>query len=255
MRTGTKIFCVLIFLVIFFFSSPVACETEVAVTSADAATLPNNMTVSVQLNQEGKYITAIFRGGMGQSLLKSIQVEVIHSDGSKDSEVLRNIVGDSVVIEGSGCGDQVTATAFFKNGQSYQILDEQMYYIRGICPADFTPYLDPCAKIAASPYLKPSPVEEIPANKSVFIQANVDLRFIEVQFRGGFGQNLIKTIDVTRIGPDGSNETQILGNRVGDELIFPSTNGCLDRITANVSFIDGTRYHFFDEILHISRYH
>ena len=106
------------------------------------------MTASVQLNQEGMYITAIFRGGLGQSLLKEIKVEVSSHDGTRNSGVIGNVVGNSAVIKGSGCGDQVIGTAYFKNGMSYVILNEKMQYIRGICPADYYTVVDPCDEIA-----------------------------------------------------------------------------------------------------------
>jgi len=254
MRTWIWILCGILLVWIITGVSPVACETgqiPVAVTTVQP---PNNLTVSVQLNQEGMYTTAVFRGGHGQRLLKEIKIEVIHPDGSKDAGVLGNVVGDSVILKGSGCGDQVVGTAYFTKGQSYVILNEKMQYIRGICPADYAPYVDPCEAVARSPSLKPDPVQEIPANKSVIIQANVDISRIEVQFRGGFGQNMIKTLQIHRIGPDGSKETKNLGNRIGDEAIFPATNNCMDRISADVTFIDGTQYHFYDKVIRISRY-
>lgn len=233
-----------------------ALATEIAESSPSLGTdeVPSNLTVSVQLDQEGKSITATFRGGKGQSLLKKINLNVIYPDGTKVNGVLGNVVGESVVLQGSGCGDQVMGTSYYLNGQSYAFLNEKMHYISGICPADYSPYSDPCAEIAASPAMNPNPVQDIPQNKSVIIQANVDISTIEVQFRGGFGQNMIKTLQVSRIGPDGSTETKNLGNMIGDEVTFTATNNCMDRIAANVSFIDGTRYHFYDEVLHISRY-
>lgn len=254
MKTWKWILCGLVLLACTSFFSPVFSETGVTAVPADTEKPPVNLTVSVQLDQEGKTITATFRGGLGQTLLKAINIEVIHPDGTKDTGVLGNVIGESIILKGSGCGDEVKATASFQNGMTYTILDEKMQYIHGICPADYSLFTDPCAAIAASPSLQPEPVQEIPANKSVIIQANADISVIEVQFRGGFGQNMIKTLNITRIGPDGSNQTQTLGNAIGDEVTFTATNNCMDRITADVSFIDGTRYHFYDEVLHISRY-
>lgn len=254
MRTWKWIFCGVLLFSFLASCSSVASETGVFPSPVVTVQPPANLTASVQLNQEGMYITAIFRGGYGQSLLKEIKVELISPDGTRSSGVIGNIVGNSVVLKGSGCGDQVIGTAYFKNGKNYVILNEMMQYIRGICPADYYEVIDPCEKIANSPFFKPDPVQEIPANKSVIIQANVDISRIEVQFRGGFGQNLIKTIQVHRIGPDGSMETKNLGSRAGDEVVFTATNNCMDRISADVLFTDGTRYHFYDEVIRISRY-
>lgn len=253
MRTLKWVLCgALLVTIITGFSSGTS-ETGVFPIPVETIKPPANLTVSVQLNQEGMYTTAIFRGGHGQSLLKEIQVDVIHPDGSKDSGAIGNVVGDFVTLRGSGCGDQVVGTAYFKNGMSYVVLNEKMQYIRGICPADYSETIDPCAEIAASPALKPDPVQEIPFNKSVIIQVNPDISTIEVQFRGGFGQNMIKTLQVTRTGPDGSKETMDLGHSIGDEINFRATNNCMDRVYADVSFIDGTMYHFYDEVIHISR--
>ncbi|MDD1724150.1 MAG: hypothetical protein LUQ07_03370 [Methanospirillum sp.] len=247
------LFCIICGLVLLAGGVALASGTGAPSLSSDITTPPANLTVSVQLDQEGKYITATFRGGLGQTLLKEIQVQVRRPDGTTETKSLGNIIGESVVLDGSGCGDQVTATAFFKTGASYQILNEKTEYIVGICSADYKAPADPCAAIAQSPYLVPATIQEIPSNKSVEIQANVDISSIDVQFRGGFGQNLIKQLQVSRIAPDGSTETKNLGNRVGDEVTFSASNNCMDRIAANVSFMDGTRYHFYDQVLHISR--
>jgi len=254
LKTWIWILCGITLILLLASFSSVACETGVVPEPVSTVKPPANMTVSVQLNQEGMYTTAIFRGGLGQSLLKEIQVDLITPNGSRSSGVIRNVVGDSIVLKGSGCGDQVVGTAHFKDGMSYLFLNEKMQYIRGICPADYQPAVDPCEEIARSPSLKPEPVQEIPANKSVIIQVNVNISKIEVQFRGGFGQNMIKTLQVHRIGPDGSQETKNLGTRIGDEVVFLATNNCMDRISADVTFIDGTRYHVFDQVIHISRY-
>lgn len=253
MRTWKWVLCgvLLIGLCAGFIS--VACETSTPAEPDKTQQPPANLSVSVQLNQEGTFTTAIFRGGFGQTLLKNIKMELTTPDGVKSEGELTNVIGDTAVLKGSGCGDMVTGTAYFMNGMSYVILNEKMEFIVGICPADKAHVSDPCAEIAASPSLKPDQIQEIPANKSVIIQTNVDVSLIEVMFRGGFGQNLIKNLDITRVGPDGSQETKKLGNRVGDQVTFTGTNNCMDRVYADVSFIDGTMYHFYDEVIHISR--
>jgi hypothetical protein len=254
MKTREWILCGLILLALISVFSSAVSENATIPVSLNTVVPPANLTVSVQLDQHGQSINATFRGGQGQILVKEIQMQVIHPDGTTDTGVLGNTVGETIVLKGSGCGDQVLGTVYYKNGMSYLFLNEKMQYLSGICPADYNPYTDPCADIAASPSLKPDPIQEIPANKSVIIQAAVDISTIEIQFRGGFGQNLIKTLQVSRIGPDGAKEIKDLGNMIGDQVTFPATNNCMDRIAADVSFIDGTQYHFFDEVLHISRY-
>jgi len=101
--------------------------------------------------------------------------------------------------------------------------------------------------------LQTEPVVEIPGNKTIAIQAGVDIQTINVEFRGGLGQGLVKSIAVTRYAPDGTTETQNLDNRVGATVTFKASNSCMDRIAADVIFMDGSLYHFYDEVLHISR--
>ncbi len=212
---------------------------------------PANLSIGVQVDQDGTEITASFRGGLGQMLVKEIVIEHVMSDGTNETLTLMNTVGDSVTFVGSGCGDQIIGTAYYKNGQAYTFLNVMTDHVVGLCADDYYEVTDPCAEIAAS--LKTDPVDDIPKKKSVIIQANVDIKDIIVELRGGAGQGLIKEITVTRIAPDGTADKQILGKSVGDSVTFVASNNCLERITADVSFMDGTKYHVLDQILHISR--
>lgn len=214
---------------------------------------PDNLSVAVQVDQEGSTVIATYRGGFGQMLLKELQIELVRPDGTSEMQVLGKNVGDSVTFTGTGCGDQILGRATFMNGILYPFLNQVLNYIPGICSADFVAVVNPCAENAASPAMKPELVAEIPANKSIAIQANVDIQTINVEFRGGFGQGLVKSLTITRYGPDGSKEIQNLDNRVGAAVSFKATNGCMDRVAADVLFMDGNSYHFFDKVLHISR--
>lgn len=251
MRT---ILCILIGLCLLFtVNSCVACAPCEASAANSVEKPPDNMTVSVQVDQVGKTITATFRGGKGQDLLKDILIEVMRTDNSREEKRLGNTIGSYVELKGTGCGDMVSGTAFFKNGESYRFLSEKMNYLVGICSVDHGSFVDPCEAIAASPSLALDPVDEIPRNKFIAIQVNVDITRIDVLFRGGFGQNLVKDLKITRITPEGARETKELSNRVGDKVSFDASNNCRDRITADVSFKDGTSYHFYDDIVSISR--
>ncbi|MFH0966682.1 MAG: hypothetical protein V1862_03240 [Methanobacteriota archaeon] len=214
---------------------------------------PANLSIGVQVNQEGTQIMVSFRGGFGQNLLKDIQISVIAPDGTEQTKSLGWETGETVTFTGTGCGDQVTGIATYLSGVQYPFLNETMPYLNGVCSAGYTPASDPCTEIAASPSLKPDPIVEIPANKSVAIQVNVDVSTIDVEYRGGFGQNIMKSLEVTRYAPDGSKETKLLDNRVGSTVSFNATNGCMERIGVDVIFLDGTMYHFYDKVIHISR--
>lgn len=251
MRT---ILCVLVGLCLLLaVNSCAACAPCEALAAKSVEKPPDNLTVSVQVDQVGKAITATFRGGKGQDLLKEILIEVTRTDNTKEEKRLGNTVGTYVELTGTGCGDMVSGTAYFKNGESYRFLNEKMNYLVGICSADYSTFVDPCEIIAASPSLTLDPVDEIPRNKFIAIQVNVDITRIDVLFRGGFGQNLVKDLKITRITPEGARETKDLGNRVGDKVSFEASNNCRDRIAADVSFKDGTSYHFYDNIVSISR--
>ncbi len=233
-------------------------------TAAEAGTFPvpvetiqppANQSIGVQIDQMGTTITATFRGGFGQNLLKSLQITVTSPDGKTETKNLGWATGDTVTFIGTGCGDQVTGNAVYMDGIEYPFLNEVLPSVSGICSTDYKVVVDPCEAIAASPAMKPDPIEEIPANKSVAIQANVDIRTITVEFRGGFGQNIIKSLKVTRYAPDGTTETKDLGTSTGSTVTFVASNNCMERIGADVAFMDGTQYHFYDQVLHISRTH
>lgn len=255
MEIGLRtILCILLGLCLLLaVNSGAACAPCEALAANSIEKPPDNLTVSVQVDQVGKTITATFRGGKGQDLLKDILIEVMRTDNTREEKRLGNSVGTYVELTGTGCGDIVSGTAYFKNGESYRFLNEKMNYLVGICSVDHGSFVDPCEVIAASPSLALDPVDEIPRNKFIAIQVNVDMTRIDVLFRGGFGQNLVKDLKITRITPEGARETKELGSRVGDMVSFDASNNCRDRITADVSFKDGTSYHFYDDILSISR--
>jgi len=242
-----------ILLALLVFSLASACEACSYPEPVQTIQPPANLSVAVQVDQVGSKVIATFRGGFGQTLLKDIQIQLIRPDSTNETQTLGKNVGDSVTFTGTGCRDQVLGTATFMNGVTYPFLNEMMPYVSGICSADYSPAADPCEEIAASPSLQTEPVAEIPGNKTIAIQAGVDIQTINVEFRGGLGQGLVKSIAVTRYAPDGTTETQNLDNRVGATVTFKASNSCMDRIAADVIFMDGSLYHFYDEVLHISR--
>jgi len=216
---------------------------------------PANLSIGVQVDQMGSTITATFRGGFGQNLLRSLQITVISPDGTNQTKNLGWETGNTVTFTGTGCGDQVIGTAVYMDGIEYPFLNEVLPAVPGICSGNFKAVIDPCVEIAASPSLKTDSIQEIPANMSVAIQANVDIRTIVVEFRGGFGQNVIKSLKITDYAPDGTVETKDLGTKVGSTVSFAASNNCMERIAADVEFMDGTTYHFYDQVLHVSRTH
>jgi hypothetical protein len=161
-----------------------AVENSVFPVPVETIQPPANLTIGVQVDQMGSTITAAFRGGFGQNLLKSLEIKVTSPEGTVQTKNLGWETGDTVTFTGTGCGDQVTGTATYMDGVAYPFLNEIMPVVSGICSTGIKPVTDPCVEIAASPSLKTDPIQEIPANQSVVIQANVDIRTINVEFRG-----------------------------------------------------------------------
>lgn len=249
---GTRLFTlVLLFSALCIVGIGGATETATFPVPVETIQPPANLSIGVQVDQVGTRIISTFRGGFGQNLLKDLSITVITPDGKNETQKLGWATGDSVTFTGTGCGDQVTGTATYMSGMMYPFLNERMQIIPDLCNSAPEEVTDPCSGVTA--LLKPDAIEAIPGNKSVVIQANVDLQSIHVQFRGGFGQNLIKSLEVTKISPDGARETQGLEPRVGSTATFRISNGCSERITADVAFMDGTTYHFYDQVLSTRR--
>ena len=242
-----------LFVVLLIIGSAGVCAAASYPVPVQTVQPPANLSVAVQVDQSGSTVTATFRGGFGQMLLKEMEIQLVRPDSSNETQPLGKRIGDSVTFRGTGCGDQILGTATFMNGITYPFLNEILRIMPGVCTAGRAAVVDPCVDVAASPALQTQAVDEIPRNKTVAIQTSVDIQTINVEFRGGAGQGLVKSLQVTRYGPDGVNETKELENRVGSAINFTATNNCLDRVVADVLFMDGTRYHFYDKVLHISR--
>jgi len=254
MQDVRMLILVLLIALLSFTGLVTAIQTDGVFAESETIKPPANLSIGVQVDQVGKSVIVTFRGGFGQTLLKDLNISVISPDGTKETKSLGFKVGDSVTFTGTGCGDQVTGTATYMNGIMYPFLYHKMPVLNSYCNLKKTA-VDPCDEISSSPSLVTENVTDIPANRSVAIQANVDIQRIDVEFRGGFGQNLIKNLEVTRHSPDGTEEKKILDNRTGSTASFNASNGCKERISADVTFLDGTTYHFFDKVIPISRNH
>jgi len=210
---------------------------------------PKEKEIAIQTNQEGKDYTFIFRGGAGQSQVKHIGIELIAPDGTvQTAELSPERVGNEIVMTGTGCGDRVRITVTFMDGYYYVISDEVMQVLSAICDTNRYVASNPCEGTSASSYMQPGDIERIPDGMDVAIQANPEMNTLEVQFRGGFGQGLISSIDLDFIQPDGTHEVKKLGNTVGEEATFVSTQ-CIGRLVATVHFMDGTSYRFYDNLI------
>ncbi|MBN1166631.1 MAG: hypothetical protein JXA44_05800 [Methanospirillaceae archaeon] len=242
--TITKRYTVLIGVILFvllFVSLVSACDS--------VAQPEKEKEVAVQINQMGKDYTFIFRGGAGQSQVKDITVEVIAPDGTKQTGTLSpDRVGNEVTITGTGCGDRVLVTVTYMNGYYYVIYDDLMDVISGFCDTPYYVAQNPCEGTSESSYMQPGGVAVIPDDRSVIIQANPNLNELEVQFRGGFGQNILSYIEVEFIEPDGTHEVKELSNASGDEVTFTSTQ-CIGRLVATAYFMDGMSYRFYDSLI------
>lgn len=93
---------------------------------------PKNLIVSVDVDKDPVYrvITASFRGGHGQTLVKTIEVHATLSDGKEVTEELGNNIGSEAEIQGTTGNDKVQVIVFYKNGEQYKI-SEKVFGPRG----------------------------------------------------------------------------------------------------------------------------
>lgn len=87
---------------------------------------PRSLTVSVDVNKDPVYrvITATFRGGHGQSLVKRINVHAVLSDGNVVTKDLMNNIGSIAEIQGTAGLDKVLVVVEYQNGESYKIVEK-----------------------------------------------------------------------------------------------------------------------------------
>jgi len=93
---------------------------------------PKNLAVMVDVEKDPVYrvITATFRGGHGQSLVKNIQVHAILSDGTEETKDLASNMGSTAEIQGTAGYDKVQVVVAYKNGEQYKI-SEKVFGPRG----------------------------------------------------------------------------------------------------------------------------
>ena len=93
---------------------------------------PKNLAVMVDIDKDPVYrvITATFRGGNGQSLVKTVQVHAMLSDGTEVTKDLTNNVGSIAEIQGTSGNDKIQVVVLYKNGEQYKI-NEKVFGPRG----------------------------------------------------------------------------------------------------------------------------
>ncbi|HWQ67488.1 MAG TPA: hypothetical protein VN372_11545 [Methanospirillum sp.] len=87
---------------------------------------PNSLSVSVEVNKEPIYrvITGTFRGGHGQSLVSKIEMHAMLGDGETVTRPIANNIGAIAEIQGSDKTDRVQVVVYFKNGDTYKIVEK-----------------------------------------------------------------------------------------------------------------------------------
>ena len=93
---------------------------------------PKNLVVLVEVEKDPVYrvITATFRGGRGQSLVKSIDMHAALSDGTEQTKNLVSDTGNIAEIQGTSGYDKIQVVVFYKNGEQYKI-SENVFGPRG----------------------------------------------------------------------------------------------------------------------------
>jgi hypothetical protein len=87
---------------------------------------PNSLSVSVDVKKDPIYrvITGTFRGGHGQFLLSRIDMYVVLGTGEAVTKQIAGNIGATAEVQGSDGIDRVQIVAYFKNGDSYKILEK-----------------------------------------------------------------------------------------------------------------------------------
>jgi hypothetical protein len=70
---------------------------------------------------------------------------------------------------------------------------------------------------------------------------------IVVVFRGGAGQNQVRSMQVTLVRSDGQVSTQSLAPNVGSEAVFTGTRG-KDRVVIDATFTTSETFRVMDEV-------
>jgi hypothetical protein len=236
------IFCIILCL------CPVHADgTDAKNLSESDSSIPKELETVIQMNQKGKEVTVSYRGGAGQSLLRSLEVWFTTADNSTVTQTLGTRVGDQAVLFGTGCGDEIVVIADYYSGLQYVVASEKLSVIQSVCET-FKRHSHPCVDVlrAFDPHV--GLVDSIPPEKNIAIQIGNDIRTAVVSFRGGIGQDMVKSILVFGHFTDGTIQKQELLSVVGDSVRFV-TDGCGIRVVVQADFFDGTSYTVADEVI------
>jgi len=222
---------------------------EYTIFDGPVAEPPAELEVSVSARKDPVYnlITVVFDGGKGQQLVQSINVRVTTSDGIVTELPLPPNRGAEIEFTGSKAVDRVQAAAYYKNGASYLILDQNVGQTRaGILTA--TPTV-PSAPETSSNSLYDGPVTQPPKNLMVQVDVIKDpvYRVITATFRGGHGQSLVRTTQIHALLSDGSEVTKDLASNIGSIAEIQGTAGN-DKIQIVVFYKNGEQYKISEKV-------
>jgi hypothetical protein len=209
--------------------------------------IPKELTTVIQMYQKGKEVIVSYRGGAGQSLLRSLEVQFTTPSNGTVTESLGTRVGDQIVLFGTGCGDSVVVIADYYSGLRSVVASESLSVIQSVCETS-PRYVHPCTDLLRTFGSPLGDVDSIPREKDVAIQIGNNFRAVEVSFRGGLGQDMVKSILVFAYSLDGTIQEQELLSVTHDSVQF-MTDGCGIRVLVQVDYFDGTSYTVIDEIV------
>jgi hypothetical protein len=102
--------------------------TEFSLTPGPVQTLPGGVELNFQISNGPSLINptaqVIFRGGSGQSQVRSISVTLIRADGQSDVKTLEPVVGNYVEFPVTRGLYRVMIRVTLTNGQQYLVWDE-----------------------------------------------------------------------------------------------------------------------------------
>jgi len=219
---------------------------NVQVDSDEASS--RQLSTVIQINQNGRDIVVSYRGGSSQPILRSLEAQVTTPDGITTTKDLGRTIGSRVVFPGNSCGGEVIVTADYYSGQREVVASKTLPGIWSMCQAPQQVFSNPCEGVMSTLQSSTGSVDFIPRGKAVVIQIGNDIRSVVVSFRGGFGQNLVRSIQVFGYSADGSVQTHELNNTVGDSVRL-TTDGCGIRVVVQVDYFDGTSYIVADQAI------
>ncbi len=107
--------------------SPAPTQTfSLQPSPADTVPAGNEVAIQVSRDPYSGMITALFAGGPGQKVVRSIDITVMRQDGARLSGTIEPVLLSEVNLQGTRRGtDRVIVTVTYESGEGYKVVDRQ----------------------------------------------------------------------------------------------------------------------------------